>query len=116
MDLIDFSTLEELSQGDRNYFNEVIRIFIDTTSQSIERLKVLAGADDNTLEISGIAHSLKSGVGIIKIKGLLEELIQVEELAKSKETMQTAQTHLLNVFAIFEKARPLLELHVKKAS
>lgn len=108
MDLVDFSTLESVSGGDKKYFSDVIDIFIDTTTKAVEKLKALAKTDDDHLEISAIAHSIKSGVGIVKIKGMLEELIQVEKLAKDRANMDAVRIHLQKAAILYEKSLPIL--------
>ncbi|RYE25241.1 MAG: Hpt domain-containing protein [Sphingobacteriales bacterium] len=114
MEIVDFSNLNTLSGGDNQYFTDVINIFIDSTSKSIEKLKQLAPNDDNHLEVSGVAHSIKSGVGIVQVVGMLDELIHVEKLAKNIEHMDEAREHLQKVISIFENALPILEKEKKR--
>ena len=113
-DLVDFSVLDKLSGGDKQYFHDVINIFIDATTKSIEKLKILVENDDNHLEVSSVAHSIKSGVGIVQVKGLLDELISVEKLAKEKENMNAARQHMQKAIHIFETALPVLKNEKKK--
>lgn len=108
MGIVDFSVLENLAGGDKQYFSDVINIFIDTTSASIERLNALVLSDDNHMEISAVAHSIKSGVGIVQVKGLLDELIQIEKLAQVRGNMPEVREHIKQAVSIYKKALPVL--------
>src|SRR5690606_29300708 len=79
--LVDFSYVEELAGDKPDYIHQVLSVFMEHTPQGMEELNRLIRNTEDWDKISKQAHFLKSGVGIIKIKGMHEGLQEIETLA-----------------------------------
>ena len=82
--LIDLSYLIEISGNDPSYMREVMGIFVDTMKTGLPKLEQLVMGSGDLADIQRQAHFLKSSAGIVKITGVYENLIMIDNLCKQK--------------------------------
>lgn len=107
-ELIDLSYLHELSGNDPGYIHEVIQLFLGTMPEGLNKLEELVRQTGDKDAIYRQAHFLKSSVSIVKIRGMYENLADIEMLAKKDEPMSRITKVLDETLAIFAEAHPLL--------
>lgn len=112
---MDLSYLEELSGGNAGYIAQVITIFLEHTGQDLVALNQLAHKPrKNWEEIYRHAHKLKSGLGVVRIDGMLEGVMQIEMLLKEEKRSEIpALTDRL--LERFRSAEPELREFVQNA-
>lgn len=112
--LVDLSYLEQLSGGNTGYIAEVVSIFLQHTGQDLITLNTLAKKKKNWDQIYRQAHKLKSGLGVIRIKGMLEDVMRIETLLKEDRHSEIPELtdRLLDTFRM---AEPELEAFVHNA-
>jgi HPt (histidine-containing phosphotransfer) domain-containing protein len=117
--LIDFDFLREISGNDPEYMYEVIQIFLDSTPGGIRKLGEMIREPRNWDEISKQAHSLKSSVSVIKIRGIYDQLAELEGLTRLKQDLsepeKTRVRELMTAIATtFSEAEPVLADEMNK--
>jgi len=117
--LIDFGFLREISGNDPEYMFEVIRIFLDSTPEGVKRLGEMIATGDSWDAVSKQAHSLKSSVSVIKIRGVYDHLAEIENITRQKqeinEDTKDKITQLFNtIVTTFAEAEPVLVEEMKK--
>ena len=106
--IVDLSMLVQLSGNDKKYIYDVLSIFIDSTTKTLKKLNKLVKQGTNFQDISSTAHSMKSGVGIVQILGMLDELIATEKMAKAEGNIDEIRGHVQTATTLFENALPVL--------
>lgn len=74
--LYDLSILSQMTGGDKEFMNHMIRVFIEEAPQQIQEIKT-AFSKNNTASISTVAHKLKSScksMGVLKLPDLILEI------------------------------------------
>jgi HPt (histidine-containing phosphotransfer) domain-containing protein len=112
--LIDFSFVYEMSDNDTEYVHEISSLFLKTVSEGLEKLMELVNTEDDNEVIRKQAHFLKSSANIIKVKGMYDELVKMEDMARegAAKDKLAAETKLLT--SMFIAARPELEAEIEK--
>ena len=113
--LVDLSYLEQLSGGNAGYIAQVVSIFLEHTGADLVTLDLLAKKKKkNWEEIYRQAHKLKSGLGVVRIEGMLEDVIQIESLLRAEDRSEIPEltTRLLQTF---QAAEPELRAFVQNA-
>lgn len=83
---LDLSELKELAKGNNEFMKEMIEIFLEQNPLDIAQLE--AAINENDFEaIQATAHRMKTSVGFIGLKGLINVLSRMEELGSKKENM-----------------------------
>ena len=80
--LVDFSFVYEMAENDTLYAHEVISLFLNTVSSGLLKLEELVRNTDDFEAIRRQAHFLKSSSGVIKVKGMQDDLVIIENLAR----------------------------------
>lgn len=117
--LIDFDFLREISGNDPEYMYEVIQIFLDSTPGGIRKLDEMIREPRNWDDISKQAHSLKSSVSVIKIRGVFEQLAEIELLTRLKEELPETDKERIRelmtaISTTFSEAEPVLADEMNK--
>lgn len=113
--LVDLSYIMELSGGKPQYIQEVLSIFLESTPEGIRSLEDLIRHSDDWDQIHRQAHFLKSGLSIVKIRGLYEYLQEIELLAKEQKDKKRIHFLLEKLLEIFHQALPLIQTHAAAA-
>jgi HPt (histidine-containing phosphotransfer) domain-containing protein len=107
--IVDFSYLEEMAEGKKEFTQQVLTIFMDNTPKGIEELKTLVAKKAIYDKIQKQAHFLKSSFGIVKVEGMHERLQQMESIAREKKDRKAIDQLMQEITAIFEKAEPVIK-------
>ena len=79
--IIDLAYLQEISNNDSNFIDELITMFLEQIPQYQESLNGLYNAKD-WYNLGRMAHKAKSAVLMMGMKSLAEDLKNLEENAK----------------------------------
>ncbi|SOE20237.1 PAS domain S-box-containing protein [Spirosomataceae bacterium TFI 002] len=77
---IDFSYIDDLSNGDMDFRNEMITLFIDSIPEEANKLKNALNTHD-TASVAKITHHMKSSLAMFKLEKEVEFLIETERNA-----------------------------------
>ncbi len=112
--LVDFSFVYEMAEDDTNYAYEVISLFLNTLSDGMTKLERLISSGADFDEIRFQAHFLKSSAKVVKVRGMYDGFLELEELARE----HTGREKMAPLFATMKdaylEARPELEKEVAK--
>lgn len=75
---IDFSYLNELSDGNQEFIKEMIDLFVSKVPSDMNQLEKAIDEKDYAT-IRGIAHTLRSSLSIFKLEALFEHLDPIEK-------------------------------------
>jgi HPt (histidine-containing phosphotransfer) domain-containing protein len=106
--LVDFSYLHELAGDKPDYINQVLTLFMDSTVPGLKDLDNLINNTSKWDAISKQAHALKSGVGVVKIEGMLERLQKIESLAREKKDKPQIKKSFEEIMETFTLAEPII--------
>jgi len=104
--LLDLSYLYELSGNDPKYIYDVIEIFLDSTPDGVAKLGELIRDTEDFDAIYKQAHSLKSSVGIVKVRDMFEKLGKIEEIARGDMNKAAITSIYGEVETTFNEAMP----------
>ena len=107
--LLDLSYLFDISCGDPKYVYEVLTIFVDTFPSGLSNLERLIRETDDFDAIHKQAHTLKSSAGIIRIKGVYDDITRIDTLARTHSGKEEIISKLNNIIFNFNKALPLIQ-------
>ena len=79
---IDFSYIEELSGGDQDFKFEMIKLFIQSIPEDLNKLEDALKIKD-TPAIAKLAHHMKSSLSMFKLDKEVEFLSETEKNAKA---------------------------------
>jgi len=112
--LVDFSFVYDMAEGDTKYAYELISLFLNTLSDGMMKLEKLIRQEAPYDEIRFQSHFLKSSAKVVKVRGMFDGFFEIENLAREntgREKMLSILTELVDTFKV---ARPELEAEVKK--
>lgn len=112
--LVDFSFLEELSDGDPKYKYDVLSIFMDTVPPGLNNLKNLVGEGKDLQEASKQAHALKSSVSIVKITDMYDRLLEIETLGREEKGLDRIREVFELILETFNEAEPIINAEIEK--
>jgi len=105
--VVNFDYLVELSGGDPGYQKQVMSIFLENMRKGLTSLETYVREGKDWDAVHRQAHALKSGLGVIGIPGMLEDLQQVEVQAQQEDRSQIPAA-LERLLHMFRKAEPVL--------
>lgn len=114
--LVDFSFVYDMSDNDTAYVHEVATLFLNTVTDGLVKLEDLINTSDDLEQIRRQAHFLKSSANIIKVKGMYDDLIAIEALAREGQSKERMMPMLSNLLSTFEQARPELEAEISRTA
>lgn len=112
--LIDFSYLQELSGGDHKYLYELLNIYLSNTPEGVVQLDNLINKGKDWEAIWKQAHFLKSSAGIVKIRDMHPQLLQIEQLGRKHEGMNEIKDAMAKMKVTFAEALPILTAEKEK--
>jgi len=104
--LVDVNYLLELSGGEPGYMHQVMSIFLENMKKGLANLDKNIRKDEDWDSVSQQAHSLKSGLGIVRIPGILEDLQAMETMALGTGDKSGLAGLLEHIRELFGKAEP----------
>ena len=106
---MDLDYLNDISGGDPKYIYEVLTLFIETFPAGMTNLEQLVRETDDYDAIHKQAHTLKSSAGIVRIRGLFDDLSRIALLARNKSNKEEIVTRLDSIIFNFNKAVPFIQ-------
>ena len=106
--LIDFDFLYTLAANDTTYVYEVVKLYLDTMPAGLERLDHSIKNASEYEVIQKQAHFLKSSASVVKVRGMYDQLIEIEILARQHTGRDEMNTKLDQILATFKEAHPLI--------
>jgi HPt (histidine-containing phosphotransfer) domain-containing protein len=113
--IVDLSYLTELSGDDPAYLREVVSIFLSSVPQNLEHLSELVREGTNREAICKTAHGLKSSFGVVRVKGFLERLAEIEDLASGSNGQEDLQRVMRSLNTDFRRAQQELQAMIDTA-
>lgn len=110
--VIDISMLYEISDNDKNFILTMVRTFLKNMPVTLQNLE--QGLNNKDWEqVYKAAHSAKSSLSVLKIKQMLDLVLQIEENALNKINLDNVpaladkikQTFFLAEQILIEKCR-----------
>lgn len=84
MKYVDLTYLNEISRGNSDFINEMIKIF-ESQVKEFQNLMEKYLNEKDYVNFSKIAHKAKSSVNIMGLKELAEQLKNIEEIEKNDD-------------------------------
>ena len=82
--LYDFSKLQQISNGNKDFEKKLMAIFVDTVPESLGKLR-LACENGNMENLSAMAHKLKTTINAMGIEQLKVPIQNLEDFANAKK-------------------------------
>ncbi|MCH8566888.1 MAG: response regulator [Balneolales bacterium] len=109
----DLAYLREISDGNKEFMDEMINLFID---QSVDHMDSLnEGVDNQNFDaIAKAAHKMKPVLGYVGIDPEASHIKEIESLAKSESDINLIKQHIIKLFEIINKANEELARYLKE--
>jgi PAS domain S-box-containing protein len=105
-ELYNLSYLDEMDDAD--YATEVLDLFLTLTPPALSEIKDHTFQED-WKEVYRKAHSLKSSLGILQMKPMMETITQIEANAKTVTDTDAIEGLLQQALQQYELVKPMLE-------
>lgn len=79
---LDLTYLNEIGNNDRNFVLEILRMFMQQTSQDLEKLESIATQNDMQNLYSAV-HKIKSSIMMLGNKTANDKIVKLENMIKS---------------------------------
>ncbi len=112
--LVDFSFVYDMAEGDKTYIYELLSLFLKTLSEGMVKLESIIKSEEDYEAIRFQAHFLKSSAKVVKVKGMFDGFLELEALAREHMSRERMLLILADLLQIFESAKPELEAEVQK--
>jgi len=110
--VIDLSELQTLSKGNKAFVKEMIGIFLEQVPLDMNDIEAAIKETDYDT-IQAISHKMKTSVGFIGLRPLLQEpLNTIESLSENHEGLEKIANKFNYLKSIIEKAERELELAI----
>src|SRR5580658_8902637 len=107
--IVDFNFIYDMSDNDSTYVFEVIELFLKNVPAGLARLEQTIRETDDFAIIQKQSHFLKSSANVIKVRGMFDDLVRMESLARAKTGKEEINELLEKLLAVFNEALPVLE-------
>ena len=112
--IVDFSFIYQMSDNDSVYVFEVIELFLRNVPAGLAKLEDSVRNTDDFEIIQKQSHFLKSSANIIKVRGMFDDLVRMESLARARTGKEEIEQLLDKLTSIFREALPVLEAEKEK--
>lgn len=85
--MIDLSYLKTFSDGDLDFVKEMVELFIEKIPMEIAELKRAIDAKEWPAAYKA-AHDLKSSANFIGLKGIISDIMQIEDCTKNEHNFE----------------------------
>jgi len=106
--LVDVDFLYNLAANDPIYVYEVIKLYLDTMPAGLEKLEQSIKKANDFEVIQKQSHFLKSSASVVKVRGMYDNLIEIEILARQRTGREEMEQKLDDILANFKEALPLI--------
>ncbi len=104
--LIDWRSLQQLSDGDRQFEQELLSLYVDDTRSHLSELGDAVMAQDAP-RVTKLAHYLKGSSGNVGIKSLHSCAANLESQARKGE-LSSSQQILAEMIGLFQQVQAVL--------
>ena len=104
--LIDWRSLQQLSDGDRQFERDLLSMYVDDTRTHLSQLGEAVIAQD-AQRVTKLAHYLKGSSGNVGIKSLHSCAASLEAQARKGDLASSQQT-LAEMIGLFQKVQGVL--------
>jgi len=112
--IVDFNFIYEMSDNDSTYVFEVIELFLKNVPAGLARLEQTVRETDDFPVIQKQSHFLKSSANVIKVRGMFDDLVRMESLARAQTGKEEINELLEKLLTVFNEALPVLEAEKEK--
>jgi len=99
--LYDLSMVEAISGGDQTFVKKMLQLFLDTVPASLTEMREHSAAK-RWLELSKVAHKLKSTVDSMTILSLKQPIREIEQNAKAGEKLDSLAAQVAQFISTME--------------
>jgi len=103
---VDFAYLEDMAEGNQEFFKQVLAVFMDNTPAGLQKLEAMVVAKEDFESIKKQAHFLKSSFSIVQVIGMRERLQEIETLAGKEQNREIIEQATREAVAVFNQAEP----------
>jgi|LakMenEpi03Aug12_release.lakeMendotaPanAssembly.Ray.scaffolds.fasta_scaffold256290_3 HPt (histidine-containing phosphotransfer) domain-containing protein len=96
---LDLTYLNEIGNNDRNFVLEILRMFMQQTSQDLDKLELIANQNDMQNLYSAV-HKIKSSILMLGNETANEKIIKLENMIKLGESEDEIKAELKLFFGI----------------
>jgi HPt (histidine-containing phosphotransfer) domain-containing protein len=107
--LYDLNSLNNLGRGDTEFIDKMIFIFVEQTTETIEKITNAIHQADY-VEVSRLIHKIKPSVESMGITSVLSEIKHLEKIAKTTNDKE----QIIVLFNIIKKVLEEAVLQIKK--
>ncbi len=94
----DLSNLYEMAKGDKKFIREMAELFADRNPGDVAELERYIGLADYE-NISQVAHRMKTSLGFMGLKDLMQPLSGIEQLGRQQQEIEEIRRKFLQVKA-----------------
>ena len=106
--LLDMSFLYDISDNDPTYIYDVIDLFLGAMPEGLVKLDKLLNETEDWEAIHKQSHFLKSGVTVIKVGTVFDELNKIENLSRKQQGKAEMIAIMKNINTVFNEVIPEL--------
>nr|MBA3901864.1 Hpt domain-containing protein [Bacteroidota bacterium] len=103
--LYNLDELKKITRGDEVFFKKIIELFIENTPPSAEKM-IKAMKEEKWEQVGMIAHKMRPSFAHMGMKGMAEELREIEDNASEKKNLERTK-ELVEDF--FHKSETVIE-------
>ncbi|EAQ99830.1 Hpt domain-containing protein [Maribacter sp. HTCC2170] len=96
--IYNLDKINEMAEGDMDFINSVISVFLDEVPQDLEGLEAALG-QQNYEQVYQLAHKIKPNVDLLGMEQTRAVALQIETLGKNEANMNEIQA----VFPVLKK-------------
>ncbi|WP_461533013.1 Hpt domain-containing protein [Sinomicrobium sp.] len=100
--MYNLEKLQELSEGDQEFINSIVTVFVDDTPADLADLK-LAVASGDFEEIYRKAHKIKPNLDLLGMEEGIELILEIEKDAKNSAPLSAIEEKTERVGKVIEE-------------
>jgi len=109
--ITDLSYLQQMTGNEREVMNEMIELFLNQLTEMREDIDLLANSK-NWIELSRMAHKIKSSALVMGIVQMADEMKELELLAKEGKNVEKYPDYVAHFKALADLAEVELKTYL----
>ena len=101
--LYNLNSLNNISRGNKEFIAKMIEIFIEQTTDVIEKVEIAISQND-FIEVSRLIHKIRPGIESLGIITITKEMQLLEKTAKTSNDKEKISALFFIIRAVLEKA------------
>ncbi len=106
---VDFEYLQELGEGNHAFLHHSLKLFCQRTEDLMQEYREATSNQWIPSAMEKMAHSLKSGFGLVHVEGVLEQLESMENNARFQKDAQLAKEQWDRLQETWESVLPVIQ-------